>query len=100
MSYAQQQNSFGDFHSYNSNTSMRQSNKSLSLQKGGDDSSFNLGYMDMSFGSILGNLNKSRNGSLSKCDPTIECQCGYKVKYTKCKSINDSLKSQLQIAKE
>jgi hypothetical protein len=43
---------------------------------------------DMSIGSLLGNLNKSRNGSMSKYDPNCDCNCGFKAKYAKYKNLN------------
>ena len=54
----------------------------------------------MSIGSLLGNLNRSRYGSTSKFDASCDCTCGLKVKYLKYKSLNESLKNQLEIVKE
>ena len=59
------------------------SNKSIH-----NDSNDNLSVADMSIGSLLGNLNKSRNGSVSKYDPNCDCNCGYKAKYVKYKNLN------------
>lgn len=50
---------------------------------------------DMSIGSLLGNLNRSRYGSTSKFDASCECTCGLKAKYLKYKGLNESLKNQL-----
>ena len=55
----------------------------------------NLSLADMSIGSLLGNLNRSRNGSMSKIDPNFDCNCGFKFKYVKYKNLNESLKNQL-----
>lgn len=59
-----------------------------------------LSINDMSIGSILGNLNRSRTGSASKLDLGGECSCGFRAKYQKYKSMNESLKTQLEIVKE
>jgi len=60
-----------------------------------NDSNDGLSLNDMSIGSILGNLNKSRTGSISKYDPNSDCSCGYKPRYQKYKNLNESLKNQL-----
>lgn len=67
----------------------------LSHNESGDNISIN----DMSIGSLLGNLNRSRAGSNSKFDPNYDCSCGFKAKYVKYKSLNESLKNQLEIVK-
>lgn len=56
----------------------------LSQNESGDNLSIN----DMSIGSLLGNLNRSRVGSNSKYDPSCDCNCGFKTKYIKYKSLN------------
>lgn len=65
-----------------------------------NDSTENVLLHDLSIGSLLGNLNRSRNGSQSKFDMSCECSCGLKSKYLKYKSLNESLKNQLEIVKE
>lgn len=70
--------------------------KSYSLKKIGsvnntnnnNDSADNVSLGDMSIGSLLGNLNRSRNGSVSKYDPNCDCACGFRAKYVKYKSLN------------
>ncbi len=65
-----------------------------------NDSADNVSLGDMSIGSLLGNLNRSRNGSMSKYDPNCDCACGFRARYVKYKSLNESLKNQLEIVKE
>ncbi len=48
-----------------------------------DRGSFN----DLSIGSILGSLNKSRNGSVSRFEGSLDCNCGYRSKYLKHKHL-------------
>ena len=67
-----------------------------SIQASNEDVSIN----DISLGSILGNLNRSRNGSASKLDSGYDCSCGFRSKYLKYKSLHESLKNQLEIVKE
>ena len=47
-----------------------------------------INFNDLSIGSILGNLSKSRNNSVSRFDSNFDCNCGYKTKYKKYKSLN------------
>ena len=99
MTYGEQANRSGR-ESYK-NMSM---NKKLSRNHSENRSNFNDSgdnlLSDMSIGSLLGNLNRSRYGSISKYDPNCECNCGLKSKYIKYKTLNESLKNQLEIVKE
>jgi hypothetical protein len=67
-----------------------------SIQGSNEDINLN----DVSLGSILGGLNRSRTGSASKMDSGCECSCGFRAKYLKYKNLNESLKNQLEIVKE
>lgn len=78
----------------------RLSDKSIGKQSGNGGSIDELSLNDMSIGSILGNLNKSRAGSISKYDSGCECSCGFRAKYQKYKNLHESLKNQLEIVKE
>lgn len=100
---ATQNISYGE---YNTNKSIRGGSKTYSQKKLSFGAGSNMGsnedlnFNDMSIGSILGNLNKSRTGSVSKFDSGYDCNCGFKAKYKKYKSLNESLKNQLEIVKE
>ena len=80
---------------YNTNRSLRGPRSQQKINNSGFNSNEDLNLNDMSIGSILGNLNKSRTGSVSRLDSAYDCNCGYKTKYKKYKSLNESLKNQL-----
>lgn len=85
-------NKGGSFKSYSlKKLASSGSRNRLSHNESGDNLSIN----DMSIGSLLGNLNRSRAGSNSKFDASCDCNCGFKTKYVKYKSLNESLKNQL-----
>lgn len=97
--------SYGEYNTNRSNVHKTYSQKRLSFNdksaRGsvvGSNEELNLN--DVSLGSILGGLNRSRNGSASRLDSACDCSCGFKVKYQKYKSLNESLKRQLEIVKE
>lgn len=69
------------------NKSILNNDHSMSI-KSFNNSNDGLNLNDMSIGSILGNLNKSRGGSNSKYDPTTDCSCGYKPRCQRYKTIN------------
>ena len=90
-------NKKSSFRSYGSlKKLMRNDSENRSIH---NESGDNISLNDMSIGSLLGNLNKSRYGSSSKFDASCECSCGFKNKYLKYKSLHDSLKNQLDIVK-
>jgi vacuolar-type H+-ATPase subunit D/Vma8 len=79
-------------------TSLKKLVKGDGDNRSNNDSNDNLLH-DLSIGSLLGNLNRSRYGS-SKFEASCDCTCGLKTKYLKYKHLNESLKNQLEIVKE